>query len=191
MISYLTGKAHHKTGDSVTLLVGGVGYLVFVPPSQLAKIVIGEEIELHIHTHVREELIDLYGFVNIGDLTIFKHLINVSGIGPKTALGILDHGAEAVKQAIVKADEGFFTLVPRLCKKNAQKIIIELKSKLGSTVNLDLSGDDQATSEIIQALLSMGYSKAEAIEVVRKMPPEISTIKEQVRFALRQMDKPG
>src|SRR3989344_9038291 len=128
MISLLKGQLHHKNSDSLTILVGGVGYLVAVTPSTLAKISLEETLELNIYTHVREDALDLYGFTNAEELKMFKSLIGVSGIGPKTALLVIDRGVEQVKLAIIKADENFFTLVPRLGKKNAQKIIIELKS---------------------------------------------------------------
>lgn len=190
MISYLSGKVYQKKPESLTLVVGGVGYLVFMSPSLLSKIKANDTAELHIHTHVRDDLIDLYGFTTLEELSLFKLLINVSGIGPKTALTVLDRGAGAVEQAIIKADEGFFTLVPRLGKKNSQKIIIELKNKLGSQVNLDLSGSENETNEVLQALLSMGYTRTEALNAIRDVPPEIKTIEEQIIFILRQMNKP-
>lgn len=189
MIGYLTGKVHHKNSDYLTLLVGGVGYLVAVPSVNLVKIVPGQELELYIHTHVRDDALDLYGFISAEDLTLFKMLLNVSGIGPKTALLVLDRGAEAVKGAIMKADEGFFTLVPRLGRKNAQKIIIELKSKLGGMAELDLSGDGRESSELIEALVAMGYTRAEALSAARKLPADVKSVEEQVRLVLRQMAK--
>lgn len=189
MISYLSGRVHHKNSDSLTLVTGGVGYLVFLSPSSLSKIHAGEEAELYIHTHVREDAFDLYGFTDLNALSLFKLLINVSGIGPKTALAVLDRGPQAVEQAITKADEGFFTLVPRLGKKNAQKIIIELKSKLGSQAVLDLSGTGEETNEVVQALLSMGYTRTEAVSAVRNIPSEISAVEDQILFVLRQMNK--
>jgi Holliday junction DNA helicase RuvA len=189
MISYLIGKVHHKNLDSLTLLVGGVGYLVFVSPSNLTRIMIGDEIELYIHTHVREDALDLYGFMTAEDLALFKLLLGVSGIGCKTALLVLDRGVENVKQAIIKADENFFTLVPRLGKKNAQKIIIELKSKLGSIAELDLTGVGELTGEVIDALLAMGYSRVEALAAVRKLPTTVTSLEDQVRYVLKQGGK--
>lgn len=189
MISFLTGTVHHKTPESLTFLVAGVGYLVTIPPASLSKIPTNEELELHIHTHVREDALDLYGFTRVEELVLFKQLISVSGIGPKTALLVIDRGVDAVKQAIIKADEGFFTLVPRLGKKNAQKIIIELKSKLGSVTELDLAGSDNVTTEVVEALLGMGYTRAEALTAVRKLPPNTLTVEDQIRAILRQMNK--
>lgn len=189
MISFLKGQVHNKNLNSLTLLVGGVGYLVVVPSGVLAKIALNDNLELYIHTHVKEDALDLYGFTNQEGLTLFKLLISVSGIGPKTALAVIDRGVDAVKQAIIKADESFFTLVPRLGKKNAQKLIIELKSKLGSLAELDLAGINEEVSDVVQALLSMGYSQTEAISAVHKLPPDIKTVEEQIRLVLKQNAK--
>lgn len=186
MISYLKGTVHHKDPDSMTLLVGGVGYLVNVTKNTINKA--SSDLELHVHTHVREDALDLYGFTSHEELVLFKLLINVSGIGPKTALLVIDRGVKEVKQAIVSADEGFFTLVPRLGKKNAQKIIIELKTKLGGMVDLDLS-ETTGTSDVVDALLAMGFSKMEAIEAVRKIPAEVTTLEEKVKWALKYGQK--
>lgn len=189
MISFLTGKIHNKTSDSLTLLVNGVGYLVFVPPSTLLKVSVGEDLELYVHTHVRDDALDLYGFAGAEDLSLFKLLISVSGVGPKTALAVIDRGVQAVKQAIIEADQNFFTLVPRLGKKNAQKIIIELKSKLGGVAELDLQDKGGHVSLLVEALLSMGYTQVEAVNAARAVPPDIKTVEEQIRLVLRQMGK--
>ncbi|KKU92042.1 MAG: Holliday junction ATP-dependent DNA helicase RuvA [Microgenomates group bacterium GW2011_GWA1_48_10] len=188
MISFLQGSVKQKNFDSVTLLVGGVGYHVFLPSSILSRLSLGEPLDLHIHTHVREDALDLFGFPNTEGLNLFKMLLSVSGIGPRTALLVLDKGVDPVKQAIIKADETFFTLVPRLGKKNAQKIIIELKSKLGSLSDLDLTGGS-ATSELLDALESMGYSPSEARQATKNLPPETIAIEDQIRFALKSLSK--
>jgi Holliday junction DNA helicase RuvA len=117
MISFLTGIVHHKNPDNLTLLVSGIGYLVSIAPSQLSKINNGDKLDLHIHTHIREDALDLYGFNTAEELALFKLLISVSGVGPKTALLVINRSVAEVKQAIITADENFFTLVPRLGKK--------------------------------------------------------------------------
>lgn len=87
MIGFLSGTVHTKVGESVVLLVNGVGYLVYVPLNTLSTLKIGQLIDLYIHTHVKEEALDLYGFKTQGELGLFKIVLGVSGIGPKTALG--------------------------------------------------------------------------------------------------------
>lgn len=186
MINFLTGTAHHKTADVLTLLTGGVGYEIILAPNTLGKINSGDAVELHIHSHIREDAFSLFGFFTPEELALFKFLIAVSGVGPKTALLIIDRGVEPTRSAIVKADENFFISIPRLGKKNAQKIIIELKSKLGSLVDLDLTGNTSQENELLQALLSMGFTKSEAFTKIKSLPHDPLPLEEQIRFVLKQ-----
>ena len=117
-------------------------------------------------------------------------MLTVSGIGPRTALSIVSRGYQAVHDAVIKADVEFFTSIPRLGTKNAQKVIIELKTKLGSVKDLVL--DDSKSEEIDELLLvltGMGFSKNEAIRAVKVLPPEIKTIEEKIRIALKFIGK--
>jgi Holliday junction DNA helicase RuvA len=190
MIGYISGKVKFKYTDAVVVDVGGVGYQIYVPASTLSKLSLNQNAELFIHTHVREENLDLYGFRTQEELALFKLLLSVSGIGPRTALLVVDKGTEQVKQAIVKADTGFFTLIPRLGTKNAQKIIIELKSKLGGLGELDLSSiQDSETTEAIEALINMGYTRQEAIQAMRNIPTSVTTTEEKIRYALKSSVK--
>ena len=117
-------------------------------------------------------------------------LVNVSGIGAKTALAILNRGALQVEQAVTTADVNFFTFVPRLGRKNAQKIIIELKGKLGSLADLDLSGSDGgSSSQVAEALQTMGYTKIEIAAALRDIPASEETIEQKLRFVLRHFGK--
>lgn len=174
MIGFLAGTIHNKSLGSVTVLTNGVGYVVSMCPSTLTKISTQETVELYIYTHVREDILELYGFQTEEELRLFKLLLNVSGIGPKTALLVISQGVEAVKEAIIKANTDFFTTIPRLGTKNAQKIIIELKTKLGGIEDLDLNGDRQS-SEITEALTSMGFSRQETLTALRNLPIELKT----------------
>lgn len=141
------------------------------------------------HTYVREDALMLFGFATVEDLSIFELLLTVSGIGPKTALAVLDRGVDAIKRAIVASDVEFFMTVPRLGKKNAQKIIIELKSKLGSTADLDLTKEEgNEVKQIIDALISMGFDRKEAREAVTQLPAD-GTLEQKVKYALKMMDK--
>ena len=191
MIGYLSGTIYQKGDDQVIVLVGGVGYLVFVASGTLAKVSVGEKAEFFTQTHIREDVFDLYGFIDREELRLFKLLTQIPGIGPKTALSVVDRGAEAVKRAVVGADVDFFTLIPRLGKKNAQKIIIELKSKLGNLTELSLAETGGQTAEVVEALAAMGYTKTEAASAVRRLPENLETVEERLRFALRQLSHPG
>lgn len=179
MIGFLKGEIKYTYPDSVVLLVNNVGYKVFV--TKLFKV--GTPIELYIHTHVREDALNLYGFTTPADLQMFEWLLDVSGIGPKTALLCLAQGSSQIANAIATADVGFFTQIPRLGKKNAQKIIIELKNKMGGVTDLNLS-DDESTNEVILALQSMGYTQAEAQRAVSAVEPAKS-VEETIRKVLK------
>lgn len=186
MISWLRGKFMGTAGAKTILEVGGVGYGLWLPEKIKSELKLGEEITVYVHTFVREEVLDLYGFAKKEELDLFQLLLTVSGIGPKTALMVVDRGVEGVREAIVKADVSFFTIIPRIGKKNAQKIIIELKSKLGSLEEFDFekSGETQA---VINALQTMGYSRIEAMQAARQLPDDLVTVEEKVRYALRHM----
>lgn len=190
MIGGLKGEPIISSDNSIILMVGGVGYQVCIPPSLKEKVRKEKEVFLFIHTHVREDLLELYGFLKKEELYLFKLLLGVSGIGPKTALAIVDQGIGNVQKAVVKADISFFTLIPRLGKKNAQKIIIELKPKLGDLEELDLSGEVEGeTSQVIEALKSMGFSQKEAYVVLRKLPKKLKNVEEKIRFALKSLGR--
>lgn len=190
MIGGLKGEPIISSDNSIILMVGGVGYQVCIPPSLKEKVRKEKEIFLFIHTHVREDLLELYGFLKKEELYLFKLLLGVSGIGPKTALAIVDQGIENVQKAVVKADISFFTLIPRLGKKNAQKIIIELKPKLGDLEELDLSGEVEGeTTQVIEALKSMGFSPKEVYAVLKKSPENIETVEDKIRYALKSLGR--
>ena len=192
MIGTLKGTIDYREDPFLIIDVNGVGYKVLVPTSVSAKINgIGDEIKLFIHTHVREDLLELYGFIDPSDLKLFEYLISVSGVGCRTALGIFSVGSRnAIVQAISGGDVSFFTSVPRLGKKNGQKIIIELKNKLGAGGDLDLSdtsGSDQG--ELLSALKAFGYSAVESQEAVRALNGKGETVEEKVMLALKYLGK--
>src|SRR3989344_6793479 len=122
MIGALRGIVHFKRFDRMILMVNGIGYVVYPPNELLSTIKLGETLEVYIHTHVREDSLQLFGFATSRELELFELLLGVSGIGPKTALAIVNRGADQVYQALSGADVTFFTTIPRLGTKNAQKI---------------------------------------------------------------------
>jgi len=145
---------------------------------------------LYTHTHVREDTLGLFGFKTQDELRFFKLLIGVSGVGPKTAILVINNGVERITQAIEKSDVSFFTSIPRLGKKNAQKIIIELKSKIGDSKDLDLiSDDDKETHELVEVLKSFGFSKKEAQLAIRNIPGSTTKFEDRVRTALKLLGR--
>lgn len=188
MIAYLSGQVKYKLNDSIILLVNGVGYQVFVSSETYSEINEGQNLDLFIYSHIREDSFDLLGFKTKEELILFKMLISVSGVGPKTALLVINKGVEPIKNAIIKADVGFFTLIPRLGLKNSQKIIIELKNKLGGLADLDLSSETKESLEVIEALQSMGYTKKQAVDSIKCIAgSEEKTVEERIVLCLRSI----
>lgn len=188
MIGSLQGIIDYKEDTFLILDVHGVGYKVLVSPN--LSVNIGDTLKLFTHTHVREDVLELYGFTEPQDLKLFTYLISVSGVGCKTALGIfVVGGRREIINAIVQNDVAFFTSVPRLGKKNAQKIIIELKNKLGGQEDLDLSQDGAETDEVIAALKTFGFSPSESRHALKGLNGQGETVPEKVRLALKYLGK--
>lgn len=158
MIAYLEGKVLVKK-DHLIILTAGVGYMVYVGSKLLSNTKDGEIITLSIYSHIKEDRFELYGFQNEEELSIFKMLLAISGVGPKTAIALADAGSDKLIDAVQQAQTSFFTSVPRVGKKLAQKIIIELKSKLGSLKELNLSTLSAKAQDVMDALLGLGFEE--------------------------------
>jgi len=189
MIGKLTGIIESNIKNPVLIDVHDVGYVVRVPERFLASVKPTKIHTLYIHTHVREDAFDLYGFATEQELNLFELLLTVSGVGPKTALSVVDRGVEAVETAVRKSDVDFFTQIPRLGTKNAQKIIIELKSKLGSSKMLNLDGETGETKQLIEALISMGFERYEIREALKKLDSKDISVEQKIRHALKLLGK--
>lgn len=191
MIAALSGTLLLRDDPYIILSVNGVGYKVFATRDVFAQpLKIGDKLEIFTYTHVREDLLDLYGFAKYEDLKIFEMLLGVSGIGPKTAVGVFSLGkSQEIVAAIANGNVEFFSGVPRLGKKNAQKIIIELKNKIGSSVDLDLSGVGTEHSDVIAALKTFGFSAKEAADAIREIAEEGLSTEEMIRKALKYLGK--
>lgn len=186
MIGALRGEIFSSLANQLILMVHDVGYRVSVPEKIISTNRNRNNITLFIHTHVRDDALDLYGFETHEELVLFELLITVSGIGPRTALAIIDRGVAAVQKAVTTADVTFFTTIPRLGTKNAQKIIIELKNKLGSIADLDLAGSTTGdTKDILDALTGMGFGRTEALEAMKQVDPNLTRVEDKIRQALK------
>lgn len=187
----LKGTVIYRNDPYILLDVHDVGYKVLVGKQILGSLQgIGQTLQVFTYTHVREDMLELYGFHEPQDLKLFELLISVSGIGPKTALGVFTLGTrQEIVQAIGKGDVTFFSGVARLGKKNAQKIIIELKSKFGGgETDLDLEGGRE-DDEVIAALVGFGFSQQEARDAMRKVVGENLSTSDRIRLALKQLGK--
>jgi len=191
MIGFLSGEVVARDDPYIVINVSGVGYKVVVANGVLSNLGKNGKVKLFIYTHVREDAISLFGFLDALDLKLFENLISVSGVGPKTAMNIFSIGdREKIIEAIVTNDVSFFSSVPRLGKKNAQKIIIELKSKLGSIEDLDLTKIDvKENSEVITALKQFGFSSKEALGALKNIKGEGKSTEEKIRMALKELGK--
>jgi Holliday junction DNA helicase RuvA len=191
MIGFLKGKVALLKRPFVIIDVNDVGYKVLVPETIYAKLSLGENLKIFTYTYVREDALDLFGFLEAEDLGLFESLLTVSGVGPKTALNIFSFGERKdIIEAIIKGDVTFFTSVPRLGTKNAQKIIIELKNKMGADSDIDLSGKDLLeNAEVVQALKNFGFSVSEAQKAVREIKKDGISTEEKIRLALKNLGK--
>ncbi|MFA5129795.1 MAG: Holliday junction branch migration protein RuvA [Patescibacteria group bacterium] len=183
MIGSLRGTLLEILPPIALIEVGGIGYRVTASPSTLSGLRKDEEVFLYTHDVVREDARELYGFVSLDDLRLFERMISVSGVGPKVALAVLSVGsASTVKRAIMNGDLSTLTSVPGVGTKIAQKIILELK---GQIVEADgVTGPDR---EVVDALVSLGYSMSQAKDVLKSIPPEVTDVSDRVREALRRM----
>jgi len=184
MIIQLMGTVTHKDPSFVILTAFGVGYRVWVTPHTLAHIPENGEVTLWVHQAVREQSLDLYGFLSKEDLDFFELLIGVSGIGPKSALGILSIAdATTLRAAITQGDTSYLTKVSGIGAKSAKKIVLELGDKLGTIAEGNLTEDTDA----LDALTTMGYSQAEAREALRAVSKDISGASERLKHALKYL----
>jgi Holliday junction DNA helicase RuvA len=176
MIAYLIGTVQFVSPAFVILNVGGVGYEVFLPVSSLRRVTSGDELAVFIYTYVKEDQLKLFGFDSLVDRDMFTLLLSISGVGPKAAMAILSSGSSTqIHKAVAEANVGFFTHVKGLGKKTAQKIIIELKTKLGSIKELDLNEEieNDFPNDVVEALIGFGFAKKDIIKVLEKMDSEL------------------
>jgi holliday junction DNA helicase RuvA len=183
MIAALRGRVIARRHDGVVVDVGGVGYLVNATQRALARAKRGEEVALDTYLHVREEALQLYGFAEPAERELFELLLSVSGVGPKVALAILSNSTPAdLRRAIALEDETRFVAIPGIGRKTAQRIVLELKEKLGP---VDVSGEAPVEELVARdALVELGYSIPEAERALAGTDPELPP-EERVRQALR------
>lgn len=193
MISYLTGTILHKDIKYVVLMTtGGVGYKVYTTLETLGQNSTGQAVELWIHTVVREDALDLYGFSNKRSLNFFELLLTISGIGPKSALGILSATTvDSIIEAITTGESAYLTKIAGIGKKVVEKIILELKGKIG-----DNFGDSSDTSKVgnadvdaLEALKSLGYTHKEAKDALDDVSSKVKGTGEKVKAALKLLGR--
>lgn len=201
MISYIRGELVAVEKEKVIIDVGGVGYGIFMPESAMGLLPqMGNEVKLYTYLNVREDAMQLFGFLTRDDLEIFKLLIGVSGIGPKGGLSILSKlTADDLRFAIMSGDSKAISAAPGIGKKTAEKVIIELKDKLDieqilnpsdsetkSAIKMDGSAN-AVQSEAVQALVALGYGSTESLKAVNKVNSENMTVEAVLKQALKNL----
>ena len=201
MISYLRWTLAAFEEDKVIVDVGGVGYGVFMSGQAMGRLpAVGSEVKLHTYLNVKEEAMQLYGFLTRDDLSVFRQLIGVNGIGPKGGLGILSAlSPDDLRFAVLANDVKAICAAPGIGKKTAEKLILELRDKLKLEDALDhIASDSEASvgmesysqirSEAVQALVALGYGSTEALRAVKKVEvEEAMEVEDVLKLALKYM----
>jgi Holliday junction DNA helicase RuvA len=183
MIARLRGRRVAAGPEGVVVDVGGVGYLVHATPSVLR---LGEEVTVETYLHVREDALQLYGFATAEERQLFVHLLSVNGVGPKVALAIVSGSTPAeLRRAIALEDTKRFEAIPGIGKKTAQRVVLELKEKLGSLEPVRSVGGGAVALQAREALIELGYALLDAERALDGVDPGLP-VAEQVRQALRR-----
>ncbi|MEJ6021799.1 Holliday junction branch migration protein RuvA [Ramlibacter sp. PS4R-6] len=191
MIGKLTGLLTDKNPPQVLVDCNGVGYEVDVPMSTFYNLPgVGEKVSLLTHFVVREDAQILYGFASGGEREAFRQLIKISGVGPRTALAVLSGLSVAdIAQAVTAQDSARLVKVPGIGKKTAERLLLELKGKIGADLgaaNAVATSDAQA--DILQALVALGYSDKEAAASLKSLPKDVG-VSEGIKQALKALTK--
>jgi Holliday junction DNA helicase RuvA len=187
MIAHIEGNIIHSTDKFLVIDVAGVGYKVFVTPDNISSYRGKEYGSFWIYTAVRENSIDLYGFPSMEEMSFFELLLDVSGIGPKSALSILAVATiDTLKKAIATGDTSYLNKVSGIGKKTAEKIVIELRDKLQAHKDKDGAPSTlRGESDAVEALKSLGYSQSEARDTMKKIPHTIEGTNARIKEALK------
>jgi Holliday junction DNA helicase RuvA len=190
MIGRLTGQLAEKNPPEILIDCHGVGYEVLVPMSTFYNLPpLGDKVSLLTHFIVREDAQLLYGFGSAAERAAFRQLIKITGIGPRMALSVLSGMSVAdLAQAVTLQEAGRIIKVPGIGKKTAERLLLELKGKLGADIGVHASVSSEAQLDILQALVALGYSDKDAAVALKALPPEVG-VSEGIRLALRALSR--
>jgi Holliday junction DNA helicase RuvA len=190
MIATLEGILEYRGNDSVIINVGGIGFRVYVSGSTLGQLgAVKGKVSLYTHLHVREDNVSLYGFASSEELTLFKNLISVSGVGSKVALALLSAlNPEQLVMAITSGDIDLVSQAPGIGKKIAGRLVVELRGKLEKEWKETALPLAPGSADVIAALTGLGYSLTEATKAIIRLPDsEELGLEEKIKMALQQM----
>ncbi len=183
----LTGTIADVRLSQVVLDVGGVGYLVALQVGRGGELTLGAQLSLHTYLAVREDSLNLYGFFSRDDLEMFELLIELPKIGPKSALQIISQAdVELLKKSVASEDPVYLSKMSGMGKKTAEKIVLGLKDKFEGMEHVSVH---HGTSDVIDALITLGYSQKEARDAVQKLDPEVTDTNARVKEALRSLSR--
>ncbi|MEI8338042.1 MAG: Holliday junction branch migration protein RuvA [bacterium] len=186
MIAYIKGTVLSLEEKYIVVLVSGIGYKISTPFEVITRAKIDSEIELWIHHHLRDDASDLYGFEKKDERDFFNLLLGISGIGPKSALNILNVATISdLKKAVSSSDTSHLIKVSGLSKKIAEKIVLELKGKFSDDETVSLKSEVEA----IEALKALGYTQKEAREALKSIPNTLHTPEDRIKAALKILGK--
>ena len=191
MIGRITGTLAEKAPPHLLIDVNGVGYEVDVPMSTFYNLPgVGEKVALLTHFVVREDAQILYGFASPGEREAFRQLIKISGVGPRTALAVLSGMSVAdIAQAVTTQDAGRLVKVPGIGKKTAERLLLELKGKIGADIGASSTAvASDAQADILQALVALGYSDKEAAASLKTLPKDVG-VSEGIKLALKALTR--
>ena len=190
MIGRLTGQLAEKNPPEILVDCHGVGYEVLVPMSTFYNLpALGEKISLFTHFVVREDAQLLYGFGSNAERAAFRQLIKITGVGPRTALSVLSGMSVAdLAQAITLQEAGRILKVPGIGKKTAERLLLELKGKLGADIGAHVSISNEAQLDILQALVALGYSDRDAALALKALPQDVG-VSDGIKLALKSLAK--
>ena len=187
MIARLRGRPAARTPDGLVLEVNGVGYLVAAIPSVLRRAGAGSEVTVETYLHVREDALQLYGFADAEERELFVHLLTVSGVGPKVALAVVSGSPPGeLRKAIALGDHARFQAIPGIGKKTAERIVLELREKLGAVSDSGFAVVSDAPGHLVarDALVELGYTLVDAERALAEIDPDLPP-EERVKLALR------
>ncbi len=190
MIAYLKGKIIAKGDRYLVVEHNGLGYKVYVTVTLRADLDISQEVEFFIFQYIREAASDLYGFKTQEELDFFEKLISVTGIGPKSALGVMTVAeVKEIKAAIVNNDPTILTKVSGIGRKTAERVVLELKEKVEFLIGKEDKVTVERNAEVIDAFVGLGYKVNEAREIVKKIPADLENTSDKIRWALKNLSK--
>ena len=191
MISSLHGKIESLSSDQAIINVSGIGFQVYMPTTALTTLGIpGDDVNVFTHLHLREDNVALYGFTSADELWLFETLISVSGLGPRLALAMLSSlNTEQITTAIATGSIEMLEMIPGIGKKVANRIILELKDKIGAGwIVIPATEFARENTDVLAALTSLGYSAAEATKAVTNLPADSNLdLEEKIRIALQYL----